>query len=230
MMNEERMIMNFSKTCLIGLSVLVLLPCYAADKVEKVKSSDAKRIRDTLAIPAYNKLFSKEDFLLQDITRQHAENWDDAFAQIDKFVQKNDAAQVAVAQRIRNLGNELLKIVQDIVQYDVIRERDAKSYQINFGRAVKRLMDWSTAHDQELDKIKEELEKTLAKHRASTFTGKEKGDASGLLIEAITLLENASVVSEQELSALKRKADFMQDLKPGSAEYAKERIIIKKTV
>lgn len=221
--------MNFSKAYVMGLSLLVLLPCYAADEVEKVKSSDAKRIRDTLAIPAYNKLFFK-DFLLQVITRQHAENWDDAFAQIDKFVQKNDAAQVAVAQRIHNLGNELLKIVQDIVQYDVIRERDAKSYQINFGRAVKRLMDWSTAHDQELDKIKEKLEETLERHRAARFTAKEKGDASGLLIEAITLLEKASEKIEQELSILKANADVMKNVLPGTPEYQNARIIIKKTV
>ena len=229
MMNEERMIMNFSKTCLMGLSVLVLLPCSAADKVEAVKSDKAKHIRNNIAKPAYDELFSK-DFLLHDITRQNADNWDGTFAQIHQFVQANDAAQVAVAQRIHNLGNELLNIVQDIVRYDVIRGRDAKNYQINFGRAAKRVLDWSTSHDQELDKIKEELEKTLAKYRASIFTGKEKGDASGLLIEAIKLLEKASETIAQELATLKTNAYAMKDVRPGTPDYQKARVIIKEIV
>lgn len=221
--------MNFSKTYIIGLSVLVLLPCHAADKLETVKSDKAKHIRTNIARPAYDDLFSK-DFLLHDIARQNAENWDSAFAQIHQFVQANDAAQVAAAQRIHNLGNELLKIVQDIVQYDVIRGRDGKGYQINFGRAAKRVLDWSTAHDQELDKMKEELEKTLAKYRSSTFTGKEKGDASGLLIEAIKLLDKASETIAQELATLKTNAYAMKDVLPGTPDYQKARIVIKETV
>jgi hypothetical protein len=221
--------MDFLKTFVMGLGLLALLPCRAADKMETVKSDTAKRIRNTIAKPAYDALFSK-DFLLHDIARQNADNWDDAFAQIHQFVQTNDAAQVAVAQRIHNLGNELLKIVQDIVQYDVIRARDGKGYQINFGRAAKRVLDWSTSHDQELDKIKEELEKTLAKHRASRFTGKEKGDASGLLIEAIKLLEKASETTAQELATLKTNAYAMKDVMPGTPDYQKARIVIKETV
>lgn len=221
--------MNFSKTCVLGLGLLVLLPCHAADKLETVKSDKAKHIHNNIAKPAYDDLFSK-DFLLHDIARQNADNWDDAFAQIHQFVQANDAAQVAAAQRIHNLGNELLKIVQDIVQYDVIRGRDGKGYQINFGRAAKRVLDWSTTHDQELDKMKEELEKTLAKHRSSTFTGKEKGDASGLLIEAIKLLDKASETIAQELATLKTNAYAMKDVRPGTLDYQKARIVIKETV
>lgn len=222
--------MKFLQMLGIGLSLLVTLPCGAVpNRAETAKSDKAKHIRDNLLLPAYDKLF-KKDFLLSDVARMDAENWEGAFTQIEQFVQANDSSQMAVAQRLHALGTSVLTMLQDIVQYDVIRQRDGKNYQINFGRAAKRVIDWSTAHDQELDSLKGSLTSTLERHRKATFTAKEKGDVAGLLLEAIDRIESAAEKTSQELAILKATAYRTKELKPGSAEYQKERMIIKETV
>lgn len=197
--------MNFSQTCLF-LSALVLLPCGESFSQNVPQPKIAPLLQ-----AAYATLFP-QDFLLHDIAPKAAEKWDDAFAQVHQFVQMHDVTQIAIAQRLQILATEISKILHDILQYYVIH-RDGKTFKINFGRAAKQIV----SHETELDGLKEGLKK-------------KKGEVSELLLEAIDYIKKASEAILQELAALKRKADSMQDLKPGSAEYAKERIVIKETV